>query len=103
MIEAVRFASAFFGKGQFMASEWSKEGSAYVLRQNLEAGYYQPLDPPQRVKAGEWASVRSKRKRTEICRLEQSACQCRQPGGEAASTNHWTIVPQGNAHGEVEL
>jgi hypothetical protein len=81
VIEAVRFASAFFGKGQFKASEWSKEGSTYVLRQKLEAGYYQPLDPPERVKAGEWGSVRSKRKRTEICTLEQSASITETPKG----------------------
>lgn len=73
VIEALRFSAAFFGKGQFVPTEWAKEGSSYVLKQKLEAGYYQPLDPPEKVAAAEWRDKRGRRKVTELCRLEQSA------------------------------
>lgn len=73
VINAVRFASAFFGKGQFVPQTGEKRGASYHLGQQIEAGYYQPLDPPRRVPVGQVFSVRKERKTTEICRLEQSA------------------------------
>ena len=73
MINAVRFASAFFGKAQFIPARGEKQGNAYRLSQSLQAPYYQPLDPPRKVRAGEFEKVRAQRRQTEICRLEQSA------------------------------
>jgi hypothetical protein len=73
VIEAVRFATSFFGKGQFVPQTPVKAGEAYVLRQALEAPYYQPLSPPQKVDAKNWAALRAKRRQTQICRLDQSA------------------------------
>ena len=73
VIASVRFASAFFGKGQFVPGAGSKQGGSFELSQTLEAGYYQPLDPPHEVKAGEWGQTRIGRRRTEVCKLEQSA------------------------------
>jgi hypothetical protein len=73
VIEGVRFASAFFGKGQFAAPQIEKQGARYVLRQRLEAGYYQPLEPVQRVTSASWNELRSKRRQTQICTLDQIA------------------------------
>ncbi|MBL8212919.1 MAG: hypothetical protein JNK87_19545 [Bryobacterales bacterium] len=73
VVEAVRFASAFFGRGQFIPRQWGRDGDTYTLRQSLSAPYYQPLDPPHRVKAGEWGEVRGERQRTEMNYLEQWA------------------------------
>ncbi|MBZ5726133.1 MAG: hypothetical protein LAP87_14175 [Acidobacteriia bacterium] len=73
VIQAVRFASAFFGKGQFVTASWRNQEETYVLTQSLEAGSYQPLDPPRRVQPGEWAEVRGSRRESEVCRLVQSA------------------------------
>lgn len=46
-LEAVRFASAFFGKGQFIADTLEVRDGRYILRQKLEGPYFQPLSPEQ--------------------------------------------------------
>ena len=46
-LEAVRFASAFFGKGQFSADTLEVRDGRYVLRQKLEGPYFQPLSAEQ--------------------------------------------------------
>jgi hypothetical protein len=71
VLNAVRFASAFFGKAQFIPEKWERQGEAYVLTQRLQAPYWQPLD--RRVAPEEWGASRAERRQTEICRLEQSA------------------------------
>ena len=71
VIEAVRFATAFFGKGQLASQRYSKSGADWILEQNLEAPYYQPLDPPQKVVPGNWASLRSQRRTSQVCHLRQ--------------------------------
>jgi hypothetical protein len=86
-VQAVRFASAFFGKGQFAPQfapqSGAKQGSGYALRQSLEAPYYQPLDPPQQVTPANWSSLRGRRRETQVCRLEQSAVVEETPNGFA--------------------
>ena len=73
VIQGVRFAAAFFGKGQFVPASMSRAGGSYIFRQALDAPYYQPLAPPQPVNWQNWASLRERRRRTQICRLEQTA------------------------------
>lgn len=73
VVQAVRFASTFFGKGQFIPAAWKKEGKGYLLRQSLEAPYYQPVEPPAQVTPANWAAMRARRKESQVCRLEQSA------------------------------
>ncbi len=81
VVEAVRFASAFFGKGQFVPQAWERHGDTYVLHQDLEAGYYQPLEPLSRVAAGEWGRIRGRRAVSELCRLRQSVAITEMPDG----------------------
>lgn len=71
VINAVRFATSFFGKGQFVPAAAERRGNSYVFRQSLEGPYYQPL--PRRITNENWASARRDRRQTEVCRLEQSA------------------------------
>ena len=73
VLNAVRFASAFFGKGQFTSIDGRKQGRSYTLRQQLEGPYFQPLEPVQSVGTEDWARTRILRKQSEVCRLEQSA------------------------------
>ena len=80
VVQAVRFATSFFGKGQFEPHSGAKEGNGYSLRQSLEAPYYQPLDPPQRVTPTNWSAMRSRRRVSQVCPAGTD-CLC---GGDAA-------------------
>lgn len=51
-LEAVRLATAFFGKGQFVAPELIQQDGAWVLRQELEGPYYQPFTAEQIARSG---------------------------------------------------
>lgn len=51
-LEAVRLASAFFGKGQFTSETLEVRDGRYMLRQVLEGPYFQPFSPAQ-IAAGE--------------------------------------------------
>jgi hypothetical protein len=73
VVQAVRFATSFFGKGQFVPQAGDKDGKGYRLKQSLEAPYYQPLDPPQQVTPATWSTLRNKRRESQVCRLEQTA------------------------------
>jgi hypothetical protein len=79
VITAVRFATSFFGRGQFIPAHGSKEGASFVMKQKLEAPYYQPVDHP--VASAEWAAVRRERKQSQICRLDQSTTITETPKG----------------------
>ena len=44
-LEAVRLASAFFGKGQFVGDRLEVRGGRFILRQVLDGPYFQPFSP----------------------------------------------------------
>ncbi len=73
VVQAVRFASAFFGKGQFVPQTWERIPRGWRLEQELRGPYYQPLDPPEQVAAGRWGEFRAKRRQSEVMELRQSA------------------------------
>lgn len=70
-MEGVRFATAFFGKGQFSAGAFGKDGVRYEAYQPLEAPYYQPLQ--HKVLPEDWMRARAERAMTQVCKLTQSA------------------------------
>jgi hypothetical protein len=81
VINAVRFAAAFFGKGQFIPTEASRRGESYVFSQSLEGPYFQPFDPPRRIGTEEWDETRRLRKQTEVCRMRYEATLTEAAGG----------------------
>jgi hypothetical protein len=81
VVTAVRFSSAFFGKGQFVAETMEKKNGAYVLTQRLKAGYYQPFDPPRQVTTETYDDTREERRQTEVCHLESVAELTETPKG----------------------
>lgn len=71
VLEAVRLASAFFGKGQFVGSRLEQDGETWVLRQELEAGYYQPFSAGEGIPQPDWEKLdRNRRQRSHLCRLK---------------------------------
>ncbi len=71
VINAVRFATAFFGKGQFVPTTFKREKDGYRFRQKMQACYYQPLTDPKSlpIEPSAWTRLKTFRQRTEICRL----------------------------------
>jgi hypothetical protein len=89
VVEGVRFASAFFGKGQFIPTTATKESGRFVYRQTLEAPYYQPI--AQTITTDTYGPTRAQRKQSEVCRIEQSAEVTEIPGGlEVRLRSHGT-------------
>lgn len=78
-LEALRLASAFFGKGQFTADSLEVANGVYRLRQKLDGPYFQPLSADQ-IADGEHvrmapngtlaADSKSKRARSNIQNLD---------------------------------
>ena len=72
VLQAVRFASAFFGKGQFKADSLIKIEKGYRLIQNLDGPYYQPFPKDSILKYGsDWDKMpRQNRKRSEVQKMK---------------------------------
>jgi hypothetical protein len=82
IVQAVRFASAFFGKGQFTPQLAERRGNSYYFEQNLDGPYYQPLANAGRiVDHDEWQRSRPRRAPSEIGQLKQCAWVTEQPDG----------------------
>jgi hypothetical protein len=79
VMEGVRFASSFFGKGQFIPDAAERVTAGYAFRQSLEAPYHQPL--PKKITPETWTATRSERRQTEVCRLTQLADVSEVKGG----------------------
>jgi len=62
VLKALRFASAFFGKGQFRGQELEPVPGGYRLSQELSGPYYQPLPPGAARRDGAWTGVDARAK-----------------------------------------
>ena len=72
VLEAVRLASAFFGKGQFIGAALESAGKEgrFRLEQKLDAAYYQPIDVPPAERPLFWETHdRERRARSHEARL----------------------------------
>ena len=71
VLQGLRFASSFFGKGQFQAEKIEKTENGWVLYNKLEGPYYQPIAKKYIDKNGDWFRMpREKRPQSEIQYLE---------------------------------
>jgi hypothetical protein len=70
-LEGLRFATAFFGKGQFIPTIVRKIDNGYLFRQTLEGPYYQPI--AEKITTRNWDETRRHRPQSEVSRIEQSA------------------------------
>lgn len=72
VLESIRLATAFFGKGQFAAEDIVTRGGYFELNQHLTGPYYQPLKPEEIPADGNgWQVPRSLRAKSEV--QEQAA------------------------------
>ena len=71
VVNAVRFASAFFGKGQFVPEFFEKRNGEFHFRQELQAPYYQPITDSKLhpVHRNNWSALAHKRRKTENNRM----------------------------------
>jgi hypothetical protein len=67
VLESVRLASAFFGKGQFQGQTLERSGNSVAMRQKLMGPYYQPLEENDIPEDGNgWQVSRMKRSQSEV-------------------------------------
>ncbi len=70
-LEAVRLAGAFFGKGQFKGDTLQAKDGLFLLQQNLEGPYFQPLPAEQLKQEGNWSDGnRRLRPQSEVQHLQ---------------------------------
>lgn len=71
VLQAMRVAASFFGKGQFQSERIEQQGDTWILRKSLEGPYYQPLDKDKISPDGDLDKMpRTLRKQSEIQKLE---------------------------------
>ncbi len=75
VINAVRFASAFFGKGQFIPAVCEKRDDGYHFKQQLHGRYLQPITDAGLlpVRPDTWSSLAVKREMSQVCRMVYDA------------------------------
>jgi hypothetical protein len=71
VLDGLRMAAAFFGKGQFVPDVVERTERGWRLRQVLEAPYYQPL--AEQVAPADWLAARARRRQSEVCKFEMAA------------------------------
>ncbi len=71
VLQGMRVAASFFGKGQFDSATIVQQGNSWVLKKSLEGPYYQPIDPDKIDPTGDWDKMpRTARPQSEIQKLD---------------------------------
>jgi hypothetical protein len=71
VLQGMRFASSFFGKGQFQTEKLVQKGNSWELTQKLEGPYYQPYPKDAIAPDGDWEKMpRTNRTQSEVQILE---------------------------------
>ncbi|GAB3956968.1 hypothetical protein GCM10028805_48350 [Spirosoma harenae] len=67
ILQGMRVAASFFGKGQFQTESITKQGDTWVLTQSLDGPYFQPFPAKNIAPDGDWEKMpRSNRKQSEV-------------------------------------
>lgn len=70
VLQGIRLASSFFGKGQFQTEKIEQEGEYWIMKKYLEGPYYQPIDSNKIDKEGNWEKMpQTERPQSEIQKL----------------------------------
>ncbi|AUD03830.1 hypothetical protein [Spirosoma pollinicola] len=85
VLQGLRIAASFFGKGQFQTETIVQEGTSWILTQSLDGPYYQPY-PTKAIPAdGDWEKMpRANRKQSEVQHLKTRIILRETPGGMEA-------------------
>lgn len=71
VLQGIRVASSFFGKGQFLGGKIDQQGDSWVLTQALDGPYYQPYPSDQIPADGDWEKMpRTNRAQSEVQQLQ---------------------------------
>ncbi len=71
VLQGMRVATSFFGKGQFQSEKIDQQGEAWVLTKSLEGPYFQPIADDKIDPDGDWDKMpRSSRQQSEVQKLE---------------------------------
>ncbi len=82
VLQAMRVACSFFGKGQFDSENIEQQDDTWILRKTLEGPYYQPFEKDQISPDGDFEKMpRNLRKQSEIQKLETKVKIIEKPQG----------------------
>ncbi len=71
VLQAMRIATSFFGKGQFDSMQIKQEGDSWILNKKLEGAYFQPFEPKFISPDGDLGKMpKSNRKQSNVQYLE---------------------------------
>jgi hypothetical protein len=75
VVSGVRFAAAFFGKGQFVPTEVSVRNGVWRMEQSLEGPYFQPFGDGRKQPWGvdKWYELRTGREQSEVAKFRYTA------------------------------
>jgi hypothetical protein len=71
VLQGMRLATSFFGKGQFQSEQIAQKGDAWVLNKKLDGVYYQPYPKDQIPEDGDYAKMpKTNRQQSNIQHIE---------------------------------
>ncbi|MCC5936971.1 MAG: hypothetical protein JJU34_06795 [Lunatimonas sp.] len=84
VLQGIRFASAFFGKGQFVSEHIEEGAGTFILKSSLEGPYSQPLPVEHLPNDGDWEKMpRALRPQSEVQRYHAQVVISEVDGGFA--------------------
>ncbi len=73
VLQGMRVAASFFGKGQFDSANIEQQGNSWVLSKSLEGPYYQPIVADKIDPKGDWDKMpRTSRVQSEVQKLKST-------------------------------